>query len=322
MSVTVMKGIKMKNLFLALGLASISLIGCGTDGSSGPEVLPDLTVPKVPDNGVQVLTPIFDDIQPGTDNEVCTWTDVVLDKQVDVKSTLGYQNEPPGHHAILFYTLEKQPPGTQRICTDTDMASFRYLTGNGNNGAINEAPGDLVFRIPAGAQLVVNSHYLNAGDEVLRGQSVINVNFADASPHTPSGSLAIVDTQLQVAQGVTTQNMHCTFDRNYKLWYLIPHMHRWGKHINVDLTLSGEKQRMFDLDWEEQYTFHPPENRYPTTEPFQVHAGDSIDVSCEWNNTENRVLPFGFEMCVTFGQFIDESGLGGYACDHGSWTTF
>jgi len=246
----------MKKLYFAFG---VTLLGCGTD-SSGPEVLPNLTVPDPPKNGVQVLTPPFDDIQPATDNEVCTWTDITFDHEVDVKSTLGYQTEPPGHHAILFYTLEKQPAGTQRICTDTDMASFRYLTGNGNNGDLNEAPGNLVFRVPKGAQLVVNSHYLNATDEVLRGQSVINVNFADAGPHTPSGSLAIVDTSLEVATGVTSQTMHCTYDRDFKLWYFIPHKHRWGKHINIDLTLSGTKTRMVDLDWQEQYTFHPPEN--------------------------------------------------------------
>jgi hypothetical protein len=311
----------MKKLLLALGITSVGLVGCGTD-SSGPEVLPDLTVPAKPDNGVQVLTPIFDNIQPGSDNEVCVWTDIVFDHPVDIRSTLGYQNEPPGHHAILFYTTEKQPPGTQRICTDTDMASFRYLTGNGTNGEVNEAPGDLVFRIPAGAQLVVNAHYLNAGDDVLRGQSVINVNFAEPGNHTPSGSLAIVDTQLQVAQGTSTQNMHCTFEKQMKLWYIIPHEHRWGSHVTVDLTRSGEKQRMFDLDWQPQYTFHPPENRYDIASPYVINPGDTIDVACSWNNTETRVLPFGFEMCVVFGQFIDDQGLGGWACDHGSWTEF
>jgi hypothetical protein len=308
----------MNKLYLAL---AVSLLGCGTD-PSGPEVLADLHLPPPPENGVQVLTPIFENIQPGTDNEVCAWTDVILDKETDVRSTLSHQNEPPGHHAILFYTLDKQPPGTQRICTDTDMASFRYLTGNGGNGVPNEAPGDLVFRIPAGAQLVVNSHYLNTSDEVVRGQSVVNVNFASPGNYTPTGSMAIVNTGLEVQTGITKQNMHCTFDKQIKLWYFIPHMHRWGKHINVDVTRNSVKERIFDLDWSEQYTFHPPENRYATTSPFVFEPGDSIDVECEWNNDEGRVLPFGFEMCVAFGQFIDDKGIGGWACDDGRWTDF
>ena len=306
----------MKLLYIAL------LVGCGTD--SGPEVLDELHVPPAPDNGVQVITPIFENILPGSDYETCVWTDQIFEKETDIKSTLGFQNEPPGHHVILFYTLQKQPPNTARECTDTDMATFRYLTGNGANGVINEAPGDLVFRIPAGAQLVVNAHYLNAGDEVLRGQSLINVNFAGSGVHTPSGSMAIVDTTLEVPVGVSTQHMTCTFEDQFKLWYLIPHMHRWGTHITLDYTKAGEETptRLVDLPWREQYTFHPPENRYELTEPFVANAGDKIDVGCTWNNTEGRPLTFGFEMCVAFGQYIDVAAKGGVACNTGDWIPF
>lgn len=305
-------------------LLAITLLGCGTDGtSSGVEVLPNLEVPEPPDNGLQVITPPFEDIQPGGDYEVCTWTDKIFTETTDVKSTLAFQTEPPGHHVVLFYTLDKQPPGTQRVCTDTDMASFRYLTGNGSNGMINAAPGDLVFRLPPGAQLVINQHFLNAGDEVLRGQSAVNVNFADKGPHyTPSGSMAIVNSGLDVAQGVTTQTMHCNVENQFKLWYLIPHMHRWGNKITVDITRGGEKERTFDTDWAEQYTFHPPEKRMEPTAPFTLNPGDQIDVSCTWNNDEGRNLPFGFEMCVVFGQFVDEAGLGSKACDNAHWTDF
>jgi len=33
-------------------------------------------------------------------------------------------------------------------------------------------------------------------------------------------------------------------------------------------------------------------------------------------------LPFGFEMCVVFGQFVDDTNMGGRACDHGNWLSF
>lgn len=308
----------MKKLCL---LVSLSLFACGTD-TSGPEVLDTLDVPAPPDHGLQIITAPFDNIQAGGDYEVCTWTDAVFKETTDVKSTLAYQTEPPGHHVVLFYTLEKQPPGTQRVCTDTDMATFRYLTGNGNNGAVNAAPGDLVFRIPAGAQLVVNQHFLNASDETMRGQSAVNVNFADAGNHIASSSTAFVNTALQVQTGESTQHQHCTIDRQFKLWYFIPHMHRWGSHIKVDLTQHGEKKNYFDLDWQEQYTFHPPELRKDPSDPLVLNPGDELDVDCSWKNTENRVLPFGFEMCVVFGQFVDDQAIGSWACDGGHWTEF
>jgi hypothetical protein len=184
------------------------LAGCAdSPGKGGIETLPDLDVLPVPENGLQVITPIVRDIQPGTDLEMCTWTDAIVDHDVDVRSTLASQTE-PGHHTIVFYTLDKQPGGTQRECTDSDMASFRFLAGNAGNGIENRAPGNLVYRIPSGAQIVVNHHYLNATDAVMDGQSLVNLSFADAGgAYTPSGSTAFLDTSIEVQPGVDSKDI-------------------------------------------------------------------------------------------------------------------
>lgn len=303
-----------------LGLAI--LMGCGTSEPSGPETLPDLTVPAAPDNGLQVITPIFENIQPGMDYEVCTWTDQFVTATTDVRSTLSFQNEPPGHHVVLYYTLDKQPPNTQRVCTDTDMATFRFVSGSGANGEENAAPGNLVFRIPEGAQLVVNHHYLNATDQVLRGQTALNVNFADPGNYIPAGNIAVLDTNLDIPVGKSTKDIECVFDRTQKFWYAVPHMHEWGFHINVDLTQGTNTMRMFDVDWDKSYAFHPPAMRKDPSAPLIVNAGDKMHVQCEWDNTAGRNLSFGFEMCVAFGMTVDDEGSGSVACDHGSWAPF
>ena len=123
---------------------------CGTDTMppTGPEILPDLhvTAPPAAGKGWQIITPIYEDIQPSSDLEVCTWTDIIVDHEIDLKSVTGFQNEPPGHHVVAYYTTQRQPPGTQRICNDTDMATFRFLAGAGGEGTPNAAPGDLVWR--------------------------------------------------------------------------------------------------------------------------------------------------------------------------------
>src|ERR1041385_6739843 len=198
-------------------LLAASVLGCGTDHRDMPsvEILPTLDVPDPPTNGVQIITAPFDNIQPGGDYEVCTWTDVIVDKATDLRSTLGKQTEPPGHHMLLYYTLEKQPPGTQRECTDTDMATFRYLTGVDNSGALGSAPGDLVFHIPAGAQVVLNQHFLNATDEVLRGQSAMNLNYAEPGNWRQAAGMTVLDSSISVPQGDSTFETHCTFDKQY-----------------------------------------------------------------------------------------------------------
>jgi hypothetical protein len=310
-------------------LASATLLACGTDSPSSPgggddggqDILPTLNVPPKPDNGIQIITPIFHNIGPSSDNEVCTWTDVVMDKTTDVRKTQAFQSEPGGHHVVIYYTNVKQPPGTQRICNDTDMATFRLLAAGGE-GTINEAPGNLVYRIPAGAQIVLNHHYLNATDQTFDGQSGVNINFADPGNWTPSGNVAIVDTSLDVKQGAYTEKIHCDFDRDFKFWYLIPHMHQWGVEEKINLTQNGVVTQLFDTIWDPGYAFHPPAKLADPSAPFVVHAGDSVDIECDYVNNTGMDLPFGFEMCVMFGQFVDDNNTGGRACDQGNWLSF
>ena len=316
----------MNKLFSVAGAMGLTFaVGCGTDSGmvdDGPEILPNLTVPAVPEHGLQVITPIVRGLEPGSDHEICLWSDAIVDQTVDVKSTVGYQTE-PGHHVVIYYTTEKQPPGTQRECTDTDMATFRYLSGNGTQGEPNTAPGNLVYRVPAGAQIVVNHHYLNATDETLDGQSLVNLEYApEGGSYVPSGSTAFLNSGLVVAQGQTAQDQHCVVDRTMKLWYFAPHMHKWGTHIKVDVTHADVKTTLFDTPWDESYTFHPPEKKMDPSAPMMLSAGDQVDVHCEWNNDTGRDLGFGFEMCVTFGQFVDDNSMGSWACDDGHWTDF
>jgi hypothetical protein len=293
----------------------------GDDGTD-PNVLPNLMVPPTPDNGIQVITPIYRGMGPSSDTEVCTWTDAIFDQTTDVRASQAFQSEPGGHHVIIYYTTVKQTPGTQRICKDEDMATFRMLTGSGE-GIVNQAPGDLVFRIPAGAQLVINHHYLNTTDQTIDGQAAVNLMFAEPGiKYTPSGNVAIVDTSLDVTPGMYSTSIHCVFDRDFKLWYLIPHMHQWGANQKVELTLGGVKQTVFDTKWDPSFTFHPPEMRVDPNTPMVVHAGDTIDTTCTYNNDTGHDLTFGFEMCVVFGQFVDDQSKGGRACDQGHWLGF
>ncbi len=309
-------------------MLGLSLVGCGTDEApptNGQEILPNLTVPEKPENGLQIITPIVRDLAPGTDHEICTWTDAIAETPLQVKSTTGYQTE-PGHHIVVYYTTEKQPAGLQRECTDADMVAFRIVTGNGKEGEPYEAPGNLMYPIPAGAQIVINHHYLNATDETLDGQAAVNINFTPpGGTYIASGATAFLNSGLIVGQGTTTQKQHCVVDRELKMWFMVPHMHEWGKHIVVQLTRAGSAtadEPLFDKVWDKSFAFHPPEMKLDPTAPLVLHPGDALDTTCTWENNTGRDLNFGFEMCVTFGQFVDDKNLGSWACDDGHWTTF
>lgn len=306
---------------LALGLALAA--GCaGADSHHGGMLVDPGPVPP---NGMQIILPIQKGIKAGTDNELCTWTNVTADHDMLVKSVQGFQSE-TGHHVVVYKTKTYEPAGTTRPCTDDDMASFRFVAGAGGEGISlkNTAPGDLVFMIEKGYQIVVNEHFLNATPKDHDAQSAVNIEFADPKGKViPSGALAVTDTKFTVPLGKAVLDNECTLQDNFKLWFAIPHMHEWGSQTLIEhIDAMGVSHTLFQTKWQPKYTFEPPELRRDPADPILLAKGDRIKVHCEWNNDSGQPLKFGPEMCVFFGQTIDDKGQGNHACDRGEWTGF
>jgi hypothetical protein len=313
----------MRNLLIAL--VSVAAGCSGGGGSNGNGMLIDPG--PVPTNGMQIILPVIKDIQPGTDNELCTWTDTIVDKDLWVKGVQGIQSA-AGHHIVVYKTKTYQPGGTTRKCTDADTATLRFVAGAGGEGVkqYNEAPGNLAFTIEAGYQIMINHHYINASPTPHDVQSAVNIQFADPNDTNviPSGALAIVDTNLHLPPGEPTVDINCTMQKDIKAWYWIPHMHAYGTEITVDHTDgTGATERLFDTNpWSPEYTFHPPTMEVAPDAAKHFNKGDQIKVHCAWRNDTASDLTFGIEMCVFFAQTVDDTRTGNIACDGGQWTDF
>jgi hypothetical protein len=275
--------------------------------------------------GYQIVLPVVTDIPAGGSIEYCSWSNVILDKDEWFKSSQGWQTE-TGHHVIVFYTMNPQPAGQSRVCTDADMASFRFAISSIGEGVDqdNVLPGDLAVHIPKGAQLVVNHHYLNAtAKTVAEAQSAVNVNTIQQTASTiEASSLAFVDTAMSIPPGLASVDVNCTIMQDFATWYFIPHAHNWATHVTVDHISGTTMDRLFDVDWEAGYAFHPPTITHDPTQPYMLHQGDQIHVHCDYNNTTNAPLTFGAEMCVSYAQTVDKAQVGNMACDQGQWGPF
>jgi hypothetical protein len=311
-------------------LLILSLVaGCSSAPSTpSVEMLPEMQqiLEAKPANGYQIVMPIVKALQPGADNEICTWTDIVTDHDVDLRAVQAFQTT-GGHHIVLYTTTKVQPPGTTRTCTDDDMVTFRFSAGSGGEGQVgkNEAPGNLVFRVPAGAQIVLNHHYINATTQVRDAQSAMNIWVADPGPtYRVSGSMAFTDTSLRIPTGVSSMDIHCMMPADYKTWLFIPHMHAYGTRITITHdSPAAATETLFDVQqWSPSYTFHPPEIRKDPDAPMVLKKGDGLNVHCEWDNTTANPMTFGIEMCVAFSQFVDDDLSGNVVCDGGHWGPF
>ena len=314
-------------------LVTTAVAACGsshnTDSSEPPPAavdpriqVPDLK-PEPPDaNGFQLIAPKVTGIMPGGSYEYCTWTDKILTEDTYVRSSQGYQSK-TGHHIVLFYTDRPQASGTQRLCADDDMATMRFAIGAGGEGLVNTLPGDLALLIPKGSQLVMQHHYLNPTAKPVEAQSIMNVRLLEkGKAFTRAGAIAFVNTSMSAPIGRSSVDVKCKLSRDVKLWSFFPHMHRWGEHVSIDQIHNGTPKRLFDLAWEESFTFHAPSIDKDPKDPFVFAKGDEINIHCQYNNTTDHALGFGLEMCVAFGQTLDPEGLGNIACDDGTWTGF
>lgn len=311
---------------LALVAAALAFSGSACSASSSGGVDPRIQVaglnPTPPDaNGFQLILPKVTNLQPGDSDEYCTWTDKILDQDINVKGTQSFQS-PGGHHVVLFYTTKPKPAGTTRICTDDDMTSIRFGVGS-ETKVYTELPGDLAVRMPKGAQIVAQHHYINAGSTVLDAQSAINVTLSDPAKHVQqSSSVVVVDSNLRVPVGKAAVDLKCIVNRDYSVWMLLPHMHARGTYVRVEHISGGNTDTLFDVQWQPEFEFHAPRIVRDVSQAIQYKAGDELRVHCEWNNDTGKELSFGQEMCLAFGQTLDNDGIGNVACDGGQWTSF
>jgi hypothetical protein len=315
---------------LLLGLSSaVFAAACGTDSQTDTnpsvELLPGFSPGPAPDYGLQLIQPPVRNIMPGESRELCTYTAIKVGDlpTTDLRKLLAHQLT-GGHHVSLYSSLVSVQAGTQHDCTEADMTNFRFVAATNAEGTPQEAPGDLAFRLPANSYLAIQEHFINAGDAPIDSQSSLNIYYADpGQTYTPSGGLAFVDTNINLAPGADTLDVHCTMNRDFDGWYADPHMHNYGTRFTATLTHADTPNMIMDVEqWDSTYEFHPPEYTYSLDAPLSFKAGDTVDVHCEWNNTTSSELKFGSEMCVMYVATIDRDNVGSIACDAGWWGPF
>ena len=313
----------MPQVRLALVLFAAS---CTTSSKGGVELIKGFDPGPAPKNGMQIVMPAISNITPGTSEELCSTLAEPLKDKVDIREIEGLQAL-TGHHVALYWS---QVPGTvdAHVCSDSDNVNYRFVAGvasTASGAAQSEvAPDGVAFEIPAGSYLAVQQHFLNETDSTVTSQSALNLYFEDAGQtFTPSHGLAITDTSISLAPGADTVKIHCTMQNDVQAWMQIPPMHTWGTSFYATTTHAGTTTMLQSLPtWNPDWQFSPNITNYPVTAPLSLATGDTIDVTCNWNNTTSNTMQFGTEMCVLFAATIDTANLGNIACDGGSWTTF
>jgi hypothetical protein len=308
--------------------------GCGSTAESQPspsgdgtpagftkdqlpkELLP--TLPLVaPKSDLDV--PLFSDIievQPGQDITFCTFTNLILDSDTIFGEAFGAQS-PQGHHAILQYATTPQDPHTGDC---GPMDSPIMLGGTGGKTVANKPtlPTNYGVSVPAGAQIVINHHWINTSEAVVKGQTeMLARKLAPGGDTVLAGNLPMLGLGWNIpAAGSLSYSTECTFGADVSYVLALGHMHEFGQHVSIEVDrAAGGTDMLIDEAWTKDSGTTAGGKIFTLEDPFVIHQGDTVRLTCDWHNSTANDIGFPREMCIFFGYTIGSS----YFCANGTW---
>jgi hypothetical protein len=297
---------------MVLSLVALAA-ACGSDEDGPPADGP-------PPGYVRYQTPPVT-VQPGESKMWVQWVAAPLERDQNIVDLMGTQSL-GGHHAVLYTTKEVQPIGTTRDFTNDDQADIHLVGGIGGEGgeAVKLPPG-VVFRVPAGRALLVQTHYFNSGEQPIEGTSTIDVKFGDPSPDDKIASFFVSSAKrLDIpAHGDSQRDVSCVLQKDLPLLMFANHMHEIGVSIRTMVKLPGTGATMLlkdDPTWNPEWTFNPDYTTATVDAPIVLSAGSTLTTHCEWHNGTDQAVGQPNEMCLFLGFFIGDKDA---TCLEGEW---
>ncbi len=289
-----MRWVALSSLVVVLAAA------CGNDvevSSSAPP--PDAGVPA---KDIRVRIPaadpaFFDVVTPevtigaGQEKMYCYY--ITVPNELAMDYLVGLQGG-GGHHMSLMTTSVPRPAGTIEDCTSAESnAPLRWFV------LITQSlPAGYAVDVPAGQQLVVQFHYINALDTPILVRDVARFHLVD--PTTVATWVAtMVSSYLDfsIPPGVPTSvTWDCALDEDRQLLELFGHMHELGLRMEIDI--DGGAQYIAD-PWQSGFRDTPPATTFFGA-PISLAAGTMFHSTCAWLNGGTNTVVYPSEMCLTF----------------------
>jgi len=296
-------------------IAVIGAIGCGGEDSKPGSLLD----PPAAGQGVQIT--MTSTLEAGLETERCMFYQVPADGLYVNKQQIRYT--PGSHHVLMYTTPYTEIPNTTIGGKVLDTTGVFDCGENGATGdwqilgaaggaqnsdgppTVDGLPADTAFKLAGGSILLINAHYLNAGDKALDAEIYINLYTVPASQVTrEAGIFFLYNPFISVpGESMSVAREICPLAKDVTLVNAQSHMHArgYGYMANLLDTNGAMKQPIFSTtSWEavKSKQMDPP---------LELHAGEMIDFSCDYRNNEARTIHQGRttrdEMCMFLGLY-------------------
>ena len=284
-------------------------------GTTRPQDLPYTPLVK-PASGYQLTLQSFS-VKPSFERELFVYRPV--GNTADVYVNRIQSNMRRGSHHFVLYTFVPTTPsfaipaadqvrdirnndGTYNILNLIPMGYHLFFAGTQTQTSDYTFPPGVALRLPAGAMIDVNSHYVNSSAQDLVGEAEANLYTVPQSEvQLVASTLNLANTDLTLPQGRdTTISKTFKFTTTTRIVALTSHMHGRGQSFVIRISGGARNGEVVytSTSWD-----HPPIISFAT--PIVLQAGEGLTSSVTYKGDPSKVVRFGLtsddEMDIIFG---------------------
>lgn len=293
-------------------------------GEFPAELLPERVVPDlkliVPEPGGMALFSEVVTLDAGDDITLCTFTDQITDEISYIHNTVGHQSH-YGHHVVLYYLPKPEEVGT-RDCGNMERLRLVLGGAGGDNESAYDLPGNIATQVPAGAQLVVNHHWINYGEKSEDVQAIIVTvppDSTDADDVVVARAMALTTIGFSIPPASPgSATIECELEEEATALMMLGHAHERATWVKAErIKPDGTEEVLFDHAFLPEMALNPKVFVFPVEDdPLKFEVGDKIRMRCDWENDTNEEIKYPTEMCAFFANTIADDDM---TCVGGSW---
>ncbi|MBM3270197.1 MAG: hypothetical protein FJZ01_21390 [Candidatus Sericytochromatia bacterium] len=288
-------------LLAGLPLAALLLAGCpdllarfGPQGT-GPAGDGFALAPPPAGQGVQIRIGPFD-VPEGKELQQNFYMKLAADEDVDV-NRVEIAMRDGSHHLNLFKSPTEDVPDKVEATFDAvAFEKYDLFAGNQNRSLDWKLPRSVGMHFKARNQLIIQSHYVNAGTQRTpgKGEALINLWFARPGEVTQRmGTLFANNTRLAdnplAPNSTGSYSMNFTWNRDIHVAALTGHFHSRGKRFTTYTWDGAKAGEMFyqSANWEE------PPFKILDGLGLPIASGSGVQFVTEYENRSNVRIGFG-----------------------------
>lgn len=297
----------------------IGAVGCQPQDAEPPPAMQMEMPLAAPPAGQGVQYKMASTLSPGLEIERCLFVKAPPEGLNINRDEVRYT--PGSHHVLLYLTSYKDIPtvdshgktrDTSGVIDCAEGASADWnVTGvlagaqTREGGSMVSLPPDVGVKVPGGAVMLINAHYLNASAKSLDTEVRMNLwTVPDDKLKQEGGILFWYNPFIRIpGESTSAARMRCKITKDITVANVQSHMHKRGVGYVANLLDSSEKEvetLYVNKEWE-----NVPVKQFEPGKKLQ--AGSFVDYRCEYKNTETRSIIQGpstkDEMCMLIGSY-------------------